>query len=284
MGTKRRPIPHTTNLICFGDTHGGSQFGLVPPDGIVLDSGGRYMPSPLQQKMWTLWRELWDVWVPEATDGEPFASVHLGDATDGNHHGTTSIVSSNLSDQERIAYAVLKPVADASGRGYWHVRGTPAHTGDAGMHEEQLALRLGARPNAIGQHARFVLWKWVGERLVNCLHHVGTTGSQHAESTAIHKELMEALLEAGRWNRRAPDVVIRAHRHRHVETSIPTANGKAFGVVVPGWQAITPWAYRVAGARQSEPQFGAVLIRWSDKHKELFVREKVWSLDREPPE
>ena len=284
MAKRPRRGEPVRNLVCFGDTHSGCQLALCPPEGATLDNGGHYTPSALQHKMWKLWREFWDVWVPEATDGEPFASVHLGDALDGCHHGSTNQISQNLSDQARIAETLLTPIVQASTLGYYHIRGTGAHVGESGMHEEQLAHNLGAIPNAIGQYARYALWKNVGARLVNCLHHVGTTGSQHAESTGIHRELMEALLEAGRWGHRPPDVVVRGHRHRYIETSIPTVNGKAFGVVLPGWQARTSFAMKIAGARQSEPQFGGLLIRWSEKRGELFVREKVWSVDREEAE
>ena len=152
------------------------------------------------------------------------------------------------------------------------------------MHEETLAQELGAVPNRIGQYARYRLVKRVGPRLVQCMHHVGTTGSAHAESTGIHREVMEAVLQAGLWHTAPPDVLLRGHRHRHVQTSVPSANGSVYGVVLPGWQANTPFAYRIAGARQSEPQFGGVMVRWSEKRKELFVREKVWSLAQEDPE
>ena len=208
----------------------------------------------------------------------------MGDALDGVHHGSTSQISHNLNDQAKIAEAVLRPVVERCEGRYFHIRGTSAHVGDAAMAEEQLARSLGAIPNKAGQHARYELWKMVGPRLIQAMHHVGTTGSQHYESTAVHRELMESFLEAGRWNRRPPDVIIRGHRHRHIETSIPTANGEARAVVTPGWQGKTPFLWRVAGARQSEPQFGGVLVRWSEDNQELFVRSKVWNLEREEPE
>jgi MFS family permease len=59
--------------------------------------------------MWSLWREFWDVWVPEVTKGEPYDLVHNGDVIDGVHHGSTTQISHNIEDQLRIAEAVLGP-------------------------------------------------------------------------------------------------------------------------------------------------------------------------------
>src|SRR5260370_29961508 len=44
-----------------------------------------------------------------------------------------------------------------------------------------------AIPTPDGQHARWELWKQVGKGLVHFSHHIGTTGTNHYESTAVHK-------------------------------------------------------------------------------------------------
>lgn len=226
----------------------------------------------------------WNDFVPASTKGEPYAVVINGDALDGVHHGSTTQWSHNLTDQGKAARDIIAPLSTACDGRLYMIRGTEAHVGQSGQDEERLAMDVGAIPNKTGQRARYDLWKLIGPRLVHFTHHIGTTGSQHYESTAVHRELMESFLEAGRWNRRPPDVIIRGHRHRYIETGIPTANGEARAVVTPGWQGKTPFAWKVAGARQSEPQFGGVLIRWSEDNQELFVRSKVWSLEREEPE
>jgi len=137
----------------------------------------------------------------------------------------------------------------------------------------------------LGQHARYELWKWVGGRaiLVNVMHHIGTTGSSAYESTAVFKEMVEAFVESARWGNRAPDVVVRAHRHRFMRTEVASSRGRAVSVVVPGWQGKTPFLHRTAGARQSQPQFGGILVRLSDEG-EPYVRHQVWKLSRPKPE
>lgn len=270
------------NLVVVSDTHCGCQLGLCPPEGARLDNGGTYQPSTFQRKVWSWWHEFWTEFVPEATKGEPFAVVHNGDAIDGSHHNSTTQISHNLTDQSRIATTCLAPIVRRCEGRYYHIRGTEAHVGKSAQEEERLAAELGAIPNKEGQHARYELWKMVGPRLVHLLHHVGTTGSQAYEATAVHKELTESILEAGRWDRKRPDLIVRSHRHRYIETTIPTASGACRAAVTPAWQGKTPFAWKIPGARLAEPQFGGLVIRYA--HGELFVRPFVRSLEREEPE
>ncbi len=276
------------NLVYISDIHAGCQLALCPPGGVGLDNGGKYHPSPFQRKLWKMWRELWDEWIPAATRQEPFGVVLNGDAVEGVHHKATTQISQNPKDQEEIAYQILAPVVDKCKGRYWHIRGTEAHVGSSACDEERLAKRLGAVPNREGQHARWDLWKRVGDgNLVHSLHHVGTTGSQAYESTAVQKELVESFTEAARWRREPPDVIVRSHRHRSIQIRIPTGTdghetGEAIAVVTPAWQGKTPHVWRIPGGRLATPQFGAILIR--EAHGELFVRSKVWTVDRSPVE
>jgi hypothetical protein len=275
--------PIINNLVVVSDTHCGCRLALCHPDGATLDDGGTYKPSPFQLKIYSFWQEFWDVFVPEATRGEPFTVVHNGDAIDGVHHGSTTQVSNNLDDQGEIAFKLMEPIVERCEGRYYHIRGTEAHVGKSACEEERLAKRLGAIPNEQGQYARYDLWKYIGEdKLVHLLHHVGSTGSQAYESTAVHKELTESFLEAGRWNRRAPNMIVRSHRHRAFETNMPTSQGKAFAVVTACWQGKTPFVWKIPGARISTPQFGGVVIRVADG--ELFTRPYVKTVEHSKAE
>ena len=147
--------------------------------------------------------------------------------------------------------------------------------------EERLAETLGAVQNKEGQYARWELWLRVGNgkgHLCHFLHHIGTTGSAAYESTAVHKELIESFVEAGRWGDEPPQVVVRSHRHRHFEERIPGAAGYIIATVTPAWQGKTPFTWKIPGARIAQPQFGGVLIRAGDE--ELHSRFRVWRLER----
>ncbi len=280
------PASKLNNLVIVSDIHAGCRLALCPPEGINLDDGGTYLPSRFQKKLWTYWRFFWDEFVPEAVRGEDFGVIVNGDMVEGVHHRATTQISQNLGDQAEIAYQIMEPIASKHKGNFWVVRGTEAHVGASGVEEEKLAKRLGAVKSPEGQYARYELWKSCGPKLVHLLHHVGSTGSQAYEATAVHKELVESFAEAARWGRRPPDIIVRSHRHRHIETTIATGDShstsRATAVVTPAWQGKTPFAWKIPGARLSTPQFGGIVIRWSKD--ELFVRSKVWTVDRSPVE
>lgn len=264
------------NIIVISDLHCGCRLGLCPPEGVPLDDGGTYQPSRLQQKVWTWWREFWDDWVPRVTKGERFAVVTNGDVLDGVHHGSTTQISHNLTDQARIAETVLLPIAERA-HGLWMVRGTEAHVGPSATEEERLAQTLEAVPNEDGQRARWDLWLDLAGRRIHFLHHIGSTGSNAYEATAVGRELVEEYNEAARWGRKRPDCIVRSHRHRHIEVRVPTDQGFAAAFVTPGWQLKTPFAWKIAGARLATPQFGGSLIRLGDE--DLYTRHRVWSIE-----
>lgn len=278
----------TNNLIVVSDIHAGCRLGLCPPDPVPLDDGGAYSASEIQRKVWAMWCEFWGEWVPRVTHREPLDICFNGDGLDGTHHNSTTQISHNIEDQLTIAERILKPVADAcraSGGTYYHIRGTEAHVGKSGIYEEQLARRLGAKPNDQGQHARYDLWKRVGgERgpLVHLLHHVGTTSSAAHEASAVNAELTAEYVEAARWNKEPPSYVVRSHRHRFIAVDLNSALGYAAAIVTPAWQLKTPFVWRLAGARISEPQIGGILIRAGDE--EHHYRRYVRSLERSPEE
>jgi hypothetical protein len=271
------PTP-INNLVIVSDLHCGCQMGLCSPEGARFDENGRYQPNAIQQKVWTYWREFWDAWVPTVTRGEPFAVVVNGDAIDGSHHNSTHQWSHNPEDQSQLAYDILLPIVEAAKGQYFHIRGTEAHSGVSGVEEEKLAKRLGAIPDDQGHYARYELWARVGKALTHTMHHIGTTSSSAHEASAVNAELTAEFVEAARWGEEPPDYVTRSHRHRSIVVELDTAKGYAAGIVTPGWQAKTPYTYKIAGARLSPPQFGGIVIRQGDE--EHYCRRKVWSMKR----
>lgn len=280
----------TNNVLFISDLHSGCRLALCPPKGIRLDDGGKYTPSPLQKKLWAMWREFWDEWVPEATNGEPFDLVMNGDALNGTPHQAKSNISDNWADQHHICRELMVPVLENKKlRDYYHIRGTEAHVGKSAEHEEILAESLDAKPNEEGMYSRYDLWKKIGtNKLIHALHHIGTTGSQSYEASAVCKELVEEFAEAARWRNTPPDVIVRSHRHRAYEIGMPVgtpvgdkySTGRAFAVVTPCWQGKTAFVWKIPGGRLSTPQFGGVLVHYSKTHNEVFVRTKVWTVQR----
>ena len=265
------------NAVIVSDLHCGCQLGLCP-NKVTLDEGGTYHSSTIQKKVKAFWDYFFRERVPLMTRGEPYVLVVNGDAIDGSHHGSTHQISHNIKDQMDIAYEILAPQVEKAAA-YYHIRGTEVHVGKSGCNEDMLATRLGASPDAEGRAARYQVWLQIGEGLAHILHHIGTTGSNAYESTALTKELAESYTEAGRWGRRPPDVVVRSHRHRAFQITGPSKGGYGICCTTPGWQLKTPFTHRIPGARVSEPQFGGIVLRYGDEDG-LYSRSWVKSIGR----
>ena len=275
---RRKRAKKIRNLIVVSDLHAGDKMGLCPPGPVELIDGGSYTPSIFQAKVYQWWQEFWGEFVPRVCKGEPFCVAVNGESVDGVHHSSTTPISSNKQDQKNMAEELLAPVVEACEGLFFMVSGTPAHSGESGVDDEGVGKALDAIRDSTGRYARYELWKRVGKALVHLNHHIGTTGTSSYESTAVHKEMVEAFVEAGRWGKEPPDFVVRSHRHRHFETKITTHKGMASSIVTPGWQGKTPFAFRIVGGRQAQPQFGGIIIRQGDE--DAYVREWVRSLDR----
>lgn len=270
------------NIVVVSDLHCGCRMGLCPKSGAVItgaDPGGdlTVMPSKLQSVVWGWWEEFWGDWVPKYTHKEPYDVVLNGDVIDGSHHNSTTQISQNIQDQVKLAVSIMRPVVDKCkrrGGEFFSVRGTAAHVGESSIHEEQVAMELGAKP-AGGVYSRFELWKKLGSHLIHFLHHIGTTGSSAHESSAVNAEMAAEFVEAARWGVKPPSVIVRSHRHSAIEVRIPTKWGYATSVVTPSWQLKTPYVYRIASARLRPPQIGGLVIRLDDMgavYTNLFVK------------
>lgn len=284
-----RKAKEVSQVVVVSDTHCGCQFGLCPPE-VRLDGGGFYRPDGPQATLWDWWGIMQEDWIPRVTQGEPWHLVLNGDALEGRHHGSTTQISQNLADQHHIAVASLSSLiaaCKASGGDYFHIRGTEAHVGQTGENEEKLAVALGAKADKNGRFSRPELWLSLNGFLAHFNHHIGTTGSSAYEATAVYKELVEGFVEGGRRADQPPSVIVRSHRHRYLAVGIATDMGDgegcdAISVVTPGWQLKTPFAYRIAGARQTQPQIGGVLIRIGEDGP--YLRKRVWHVSRPEPE
>ncbi len=224
------------------------------------------------------------------TRGEPYDVVVNGDVVDGAPYNSTAQMSANPSDQERIAIACLEPIVKrlhSVGGSLFMIRGTETHVGKSAADEERIARALGAKPDKTGHYARWDLWKRVGEGLVHILHHIGVTSSSAHEASAVNAELTAAYYEAARTGKQPPDVIIRSHRHRAIKVDVPVHTKRhgvqfASAVTTPGWQLKTPFSWRIAGARQTLPQIGGLLVRQGDRS--LYTEFRVWSIERSETE
>ncbi len=277
--SKKKTSRNIRHIVVVSDLHVGCQLGICPPRGYKAE-GGMYVPSDWQKQLLKMWNRFWKVEVPTMTKGEPYDVVVNGDIVDGVHHNSVTQWTHNLADQAGAAIELLQPIRDNIEGRFYVVRGTEAHVGQSGSSEEQIARELKANRTKEGQFSRYELWKKLKGGLIHFTHHIGTTSASAYEGTAVYKELVEAFVEAGRWGERPPDCIVRSHRHRHFCCEIATVGGKATSCVTPSWQGKTPFAYKIAGARQTQPQFGGLVLSWSNSEKFIYERHRVWRLER----
>lgn len=249
--------------IIVSDLHCGSLSGLCPPR-VRFDDGGTYEHSPFQAQLWEHWLYFWGEWVPAVVGSRAWALILNGDLVEGQRARTTHSVSNDYSLQARIAVdaltVALAACATRPPAAIYCVGGTEAHAGQSWEDEQRVASEIGATPDHHGARVRPDLWLRVGTGLAHCAHHIGTTGSQAYEMSALGKELVETLADAARWGLDVPDWVVRSHRHRSAAASFPTARGEPHVVVTPGWQGRTPWAAKLPGGRTTTAQFGGVAL------------------------
>lgn len=250
------------HIVVISDTHFGSSVALSQIH--QLDDGGYYKPSALQAKLYRLWIAYWE-WVYRHVGKDAFVLVHVGDVTDGFHHGTTQLSSGNLTTQGRLAIDMLMPhVSRASS--YFQLRGTEAHVGKSAQEEEAIACALGAvKDKESGCYSRWELWMKFQGGLVHLAHHLGSTSSSAYESSALMREVVAAFAESGQFGFRPPGIVVRAHTHRYLKIEGP---GGWIGVKLPGFQAKTSFVYRMDRLRG--PHFGGIVISKSNEGLEVY--------------
>lgn len=183
-------------LIIFSDIHCGSNVGLAPP-GIMLEEGGEVKLNKVQALLWTWWRCWWDEFLPPLCKHRQRVIICNGDAVEGEKN-PAGLMAPDMADQRKIAVALLS--AEIKKRDIVYlIRGTEAHTGGSGQHEESIAQALDLPLDPLTQqYSIYRLWRRVNGVLFSIAHHVGVSQSPVSEATALTSELVKAMREAGR--------------------------------------------------------------------------------------
>lgn len=244
-------------LAVVSDLHAGSTVGLCPASGVDLDDGGHYEPSKAQRWLWQCWRAYWDEVARERDAHRADLYVVLnGDVIDGQHHGTTQIVSGNLDVQAAVARACLE-VPRALGVDRWFmVRGTEAHVGPSAQAEEALARWLGGeRDRDTGTYSWWHLRLLVHDVLIDAAHHGRTGYRSWTRWNATQLLAADIALSHLQDRERPPDLAIRSHYHRYADSY----NAQPVRVVqTPAWQLATAYVHR--RAPESLADIGGLIV------------------------
>lgn len=242
-----RPAKRTI-LAITSDQHCGSTVALCP-DRIALDDGGHYESSKAQKWLWTHWLGFWER-VATVRDRErgQLVQVYNGDMTDGDHHGTTQILSGNPTAQAAVVNEAMRvPLALKPDR-LAFIRGTEAHVGKSAAFEERIALGLkkDGRPvimdEASGTASHWHLKLDVQGVRVDFAHH-GRLGTRPwTKQNPVNAMALEILTDHAIHGLPAPHLAIRSHQHRYADTH---AAYPVRAIQTAAWQLATAFIHRI---------------------------------------
>jgi hypothetical protein len=229
------------------DHHCGSTVALCPPS-LRLDDGGEYHASKAQRWL----HEGWLAYLARvaAVRDDEDADLYMGfngDFTEGNHHGTTQILSGNPNAQAAVVDAVMRPVLDLKPDKMFFVRGTEAHVGQSGSVEERIAsgLRKDKRPVVGDERGNASHWhlKMDIQGVRFDLAHHGRVGTRPWTKPNVTANLAAEIFYAHAASGQAhPHLAIRSHMHQWVDTH---DQHPVRVIQLPAWQLATSFIHRI---------------------------------------
>lgn len=252
----------TVVLAITSDQHAGSTVALCPPR-IRLDDDGHYEASPAQRWIWQHWQDFWKRadQTRKRHKGSKLYQVYNGDMTDGDHHGTTQILSGNPTAQAAVVDALMKVPLALKPDAMFFVRGTEVHVGKSGCHEERIASGLKkdgwpVQPDPdTGSASRWHLRMEVEGVRIDIAHH-GRVGTRPwTKPNVVANLAAEIFYDHCKDGIPHPHLAIRSHMHQFVDTASlhPTRV-----IQMPAWQLATAFIHRIAPGKLAD--IGGVIV------------------------
>ena len=238
-------------IVFVADLHINSTVALAPPR-VQLDDGGTFVQSKEQRWIHRKWLEFWER--VKDIDRAALVVVIVGDVVEGNHHGSTQVITTNETTQERMAIDLLEPVAALADH-LFIIRGTEAHAGPSAHWEETIAKDLGAEPQRKDVYSWWHLPLQAHSTLFDIAHHPQTMSRRPwTRDQAASRQAAITWAQYCEAGLRPPDVVVRAHGHQ-------LARGwsrDTVGLFLSPWQLTTAFGHRLGAGHNIEPLGGAI--------------------------
>lgn len=261
----------TVVIAVTSDWHCGSTVALCPPK-IMLDDGGEYAASKAQSWLWQSFKQYWEYVekVCKEHKGAKLYQVFNGDLVDGNHHGTTQILSGNPNAQAAVVTEAMRIPLALKPDKLFFVRGTAAHVGESASAEERIAdgLRRDKRPVVSDPDTKTASWwhlRMDVEGVLIDVAHQGRTGQrEHTRANAANLHAHDILLAHVKDGDPPPDLCLRAHNHR----SNDSGDACSVRVVTTGcWQFGTGWVNQKFA--DTMPTIGGAIVIVEDGEYEV---------------
>jgi len=265
MSKKKRQLKKF--ILVYSDTHIGSTVALWP-DKFTSQSGHQVPQNALQEWLWECWLDMQER-IAEMTKGHKLTTVCLGDVIEGQHHRTTEIMTPELDDQISATIEIYQGLKDKlKPTTSYFIRGTECHSKNI---EGLLGNLFGSPKDDFTQQGAFDHLKLdVDGCVCSFAHHTSCTSRPYLEASAHSFTLGTEIMEAVRNGHTPPDVVCRAHRHRHGIWK----DGNCMSVVTGAWQALTRHGRKVVPAAVPNPS--VVLLEFVPGRKLPIDHELVY--------
>lgn len=243
------------------DLHAGGTTALSPPR-IRLDDGGEYVAHKTQVWLWERWGDFWrHAAIRRKVLGARLYIVFNGDLVEGDHHGTTQIMSGNPNAQAAALNAAMEAPLALEPDKLFIVRGTAAHAGKSGSAEERIAdgLRRDKRPVIGDRDTGAASWWHLylachGVR-IDIAHHGRTGLREHTRGSQAVLHAHDILLSYIKRQEDPPHLCLRGHHHKFNDST----DACPVRVVTGGaWQFATEHIHKIA--TDSVSDIGGLLV------------------------
>lgn len=272
----------TTIIACTSDQHCGGTTALCPPQ-VSLDDGGHYTASKAQRWLWQNWGLYWDR-VEQLRDQHQAQLIEVfnGDMTDGDHHGTTQILSGNPTAQASVVNAAMELPLALSPDHLLFIRGTEAHVGKSAAFEERIATGCKKDGRAVimndeaGTASHWHKALDIDGVVMDFTHHGRMGQRSWTKGNTVNLTAFQIWAEHNLAGRTAPDIAVRSHMHQYWDTynAYPTRV-----IQTASWQLATAFVHKVV-AESSLADVGGLILMVRDG--ELTVEPMLFTPDAPP--
>ncbi len=243
--------------VVLSDTHCGSTLGLLPPGFETLE-GNEVKQNAAQRWLWECWTDANERWIPGIVGKDKYALIINGDLIEGIHHGTSQVVSADVTDHVSAAVETMKPLTKNAAQTFVTV-GTECHTKNT---EHAIAKSIGATPDPNSKRGAWdKLYLTVAG--VPCLfqHHISTTSRYYLRASRLSIAMGNEQLTAMGNGHTPPKVLGAAHCHLFDKYD----NGKSLTFTTGAWQFGTRHVAKVATAGFQRPEPTIAILDWRDR-------------------
>lgn len=254
------------------------------PDGVWHDDGQHILPSKLQMFLWENWMRFRGD-VERLTTGYETHILAVGDLTDADHHHTSQIVSNDQGLHIQIASDSILAFLDGLEYSTFHaVRGTPAHVGKSAGLEKSVMARLnreGVKGLVRDPTTNSFVWPFIYIELQGILfdvrHHGRAGQREHTRASYARLYAMDLYLSHHLEGRRPPDVAIRGHLHKFIDSGYDH-RGVTRAIQLPCWKLHDDFTRRIS--IETMPDIGGLVILIDDGH--LTVHPLLYRPEADP--